>query len=312
MENRLIAARQMAAGPKLAAELAETRKQLADAQQAATDAAESLADLSHEMKTPLTAVIGFSEAMKKESFGPLGNPRYLEYSGHIETAGNHLLDLVSTILDLSRIGAGARELRRIAINPADLASQSIEMVRPAAEKAGLSLRLDAPETMPDAWLDPQAVRQVLVNLLANAVKFTSDGVISLKARRIDDKIIFTIVDTGIGMSKADLDRLGARYTLAHAKGVRGAGGAGLGLSLAHQLASLHDGDLSLQSAPGEGLTATVTLPIGAHFIKKSPASRRRDGGVLTQLDRIDAYRRERAGEENSGVVGNDAVAASSF
>jgi cell cycle sensor histidine kinase DivJ len=160
--------------------------------------------------------------------------------------------------------------------------------------------------MPESFLDPRAVRQILINLLANAVKFTSDGAITLSAARRETAIEITVKDTGVGMSAEELAKLGARFTAAQGAGVRGAKGAGLGLALAFALADLHGGSLKLDSAPGEGVTATLKLPVVA------PPQRRRDlnavealgyaadeeapapPAVLTQLERIEAYRRQRA------------------
>ena len=284
---------------------APSRKQLEEelgiARKEVESAHDVLADLSHEMKTPLNAVIGFAQAMEAETYGPLGSPKYKEYAGHIAVSGDHLLSLVMTILDVSKVNAGRRALKRIQSDPALLAADSAAMVAPAAEEAGLYLQTCIADDLPTAWLEPRAVRQILVNLLANAVKFTSDGGVTLSAREADGAIVYQVVDTGVGMSMEELDKLGSRFTLAQSEGVRGAGGSGLGLSLVNSLAQLHGGALKLESAPGEGLTATVTLPVGAPAFAhrprpaaiEAPAPAPGDD-VQSQLDRIDAYRRERA------------------
>lgn len=252
----------------------------------------ALADLSHEMKTPLNAVIGFAQTMKAETFGPIGTPRYKEYAAHIEESGGHLLDLVTTIIDLSKIDAGKRSLKIVEADPAVIASQSLDMVRHAIEGSQLSLTADIEANLPKAWLEPKALRQILVNLLSNAVKFTSDGSIGLKVFRAGASIIFVVSDTGIGMSKADLKVVGRRFSDAQADGVRGVQGSGLGLALAQELAVLHDGVLSLESAPGEGLCATVELPIGGPVARRRKFERPQPD-VQSQLDLIEAYRQER-------------------
>ncbi|MEO0694491.1 MAG: HAMP domain-containing sensor histidine kinase [Pseudomonadota bacterium] len=235
----------------------ETAKARAESQSSAA----LLADLSHEMKTPLNAVIGFSETMAQETFGPMGHPKYGEYAEHIRASGRHLLDLVSSILDLARIDANRMSLTPVLTDPAAIARECVGMVEIAAEQAGLRLVTSIDDELPECFLDPRAVRQILLNLLSNAVKFTSDGEVRLSLKSQDGALQFEVQDTGVGMNEADLESLGARFTEIHALGVRGANGAGLGLSLAFALANLHGGNLRLTSAPGEGLTAHVTLPI---------------------------------------------------
>lgn len=251
----------------------------------------AIKDLSHEMKTPLNAVIGFAQAMKAETFGPI-SPKYLEYATHIGTSGDHLLNLVTTILELAKLDAGKRALERVDIEPAKIARECFDMVRQASQHEGLSFSFEASEDLPNAWIDSRALRQILINLLSNAVKFTSDGGIKMHVDATDTHIVFVVEDTGIGMSTAHLASIGERFSNAQADGVRGAGGTGLGLSLAVELANLHEGSIDLISAPGEGVIATVALPIGTAIARR--ASREEgDNVVQSQLDRIEAYRKER-------------------
>jgi cell cycle sensor histidine kinase DivJ len=320
---------------ELEAALRLARRDAEAARAKSRGAADFLADLSHEMRTPLNAVIGYAEAMRAETFGPLGHPKYAEYAGVIRASGGHLLDLVSGILDLARIEADRFALKRERVSPAALAHECASMMRRAAEDAGLKLVTEIADDLPDCLLDPRAVRQILLNLLSNAVKFTSDGEIRLSLAREGEAIVVTVADTGVGMNESELAALGARFTSAQGEGVRGAKGAGLGLSLAFALAELHGGSMRLASAPGEGVTARVALPISRPVRprrraaapsakpaakparKKTPRlspreiaeaarpfaavediaeARRADApppAILTQLERIEAYRRER-------------------
>ncbi|MDZ7629079.1 MAG: HAMP domain-containing sensor histidine kinase [Parvularculaceae bacterium] len=260
----------------------------------ARDATAMLADLSHEMRTPLNAVIGFAETIERETFGPIGHPNYAQYAEHIRMAGRHLLDLVNVVLDLSRVEADRYRLARVEVDPAQIARECAGMLSQSAAAAGLKLRLDIADDLPRCRLDPRALRQILINLLSNAIKFTSDGEISLSVAARDGDIVFVVKDDGVGMSAQALRQIGARFTSAQGAGVRGQGGSGLGLSLAISLAELHGGVIDLASAPGEGLRAEVRLPIA-----EGPASSRglvraaSDPSAppqLTELDRIKARR----------------------
>lgn len=263
-------------------------------------AAAMVADLSHEMRTPLNAVIGFAETIERETFGPVGHANYTQYAEHIRMAGRHLLDLVNAALDLSKIEASRFALRRVAVDPAALARECATIVRHQVDAAGLALVVDVADDLPQSFLDPRAVKQILINLLSNAVKFTSDGEIALKARRDGDDILFIVRDDGVGMSADALSKIGARFTAAQGAGVRGQGGAGLGLSLAMSLAELHGGAIALSSAPGEGLAATVRLPIAATpapakgaLVAALSAPRDNSTSSVTQLDLVKAARRAR-------------------
>ena len=227
----------------------------------ATPSAEMIADLGHEMKTPLNAIMGFAETMGAETFGPLGHPKYEEYAEHIRSSGAHLLDLISGILDQAKIDAGRYDLTLEDTQPGDIAAACAEMVRAEAEKAGLALRLEIAPDLPVVPLDARLIRQVLINLLSNAVKFTESGEIVLTVREKCGALDFIVKDTGVGMSRVALAKLGGRFTDVHRDGVRGADGAGLGLSLAFSLAKAHGGALVINSEIGEGTTARLTVPL---------------------------------------------------
>jgi signal transduction histidine kinase len=272
----------------------------------AADSAAMLADLSHEMRTPLNAVIGFAETIERQTFGPIGHPNYAQYAEHIRMAGRHLLDLVNVVLDLSRVEADRYRLTRIELDPGAVARECAGMMSQAAEAAGLRLKLDIADGLPACRLDARALRQILINLLSNAIKFTSDGEISLSVASQGREILFVVKDDGVGMSAQALDKIGQRFTAAQGAGVRGQGGSGLGLSLAISLAELHGGAIDLASAPGEGLRAEVRLPITASEAPpRGVVTAAFSGGSavplagtaplqLTELDRIKARRGRQA------------------
>jgi len=274
----------------------ELRAAVERASEKAAVRADLMADLGHEMKTPLNAMMGFADAMRAETFGPLGHEKYDEYAGLIHSSGAHLIELIGSILDGAKIDAGRYGLSPVLTAPGPLARESAEMIRGEAEKAGLKLTIDIAPDLPEAMIDKRAVKQILLNLLSNAVKFTSDGGIKLSVSEKCGALDFIVRDTGIGMSKPALARLGGRFTEAHKNGVRGTSGAGLGLSLAISLAKLHGGAVVFTSAPGEGTTARLTLPLRKSLddAMASQGEASEPGGVQSQFERITAYRSERA------------------
>jgi len=297
-------------------ELARLRKARAaeeEARRAAAIRDDLMADLGHELKTPLNAIMGFAEAMREETFGPLGDDKYREYADHIHGSGAHLMELISAVLDAAKLEAGRYELAPAPVAPGALARECAEMVRGEAETAGLDLVVSVSPDLPEAMLDKRAVKQILINLLSNAVKFTAAGGVSLSVTQKGGVLDFTVRDTGIGMSEDALAQLGRRFTEAHQNGVRGTKGAGLGLALAMSLAELHGGAVSLASTPGEGTVARLSLPLGDALADPAPAAKPAPAGddraparielaaddIQSQLDRVAAYRRERAAKASA-------------
>lgn len=286
-----------------AGELAKLRQSRAAAEepsqtfesQANSSGVDMMADLSHELKTPLNAIMGFAETMQAETFGPLGNDKYKEYAGHIHSSGAHLLDLIGSILDSAKVDVGRYELTPSLTAPGPIARDCAEMVRGQAEAAGIKLTINIAPNLPEAMLDTRAVKQILINLLSNAVKFTADGSIDFSVSENCGALDFVVRDTGIGMNQIALAKLGGRFTEVHQNGVRGSTGSGLGLSLAFSLAKLHGGALRLDSATGEGTTARLTLPLrkSPGDFNKSQHEFSRAGDIQSQLDRVARYRRER-------------------
>ena len=233
-----------------------------DAADAANRAKSSfLAAMSHELRTPLNAVIGFSEMMKLEAFGPLGNKRYLDYSKDIHSSGVHLLALINDILDLSRIDAGEGKLDEEELDLGDVIGQSLRLVAQQAETGGLVLASSCESGLPPVRADARRLKQALINLLANAVKFTPPkGQVSVRAFRTEAGIAIAVSDTGIGIATQDIPRALERFGQVDSTLARKYEGAGLGLPLAKQFMELHGGALTLESTLNVGTTVTVTLP----------------------------------------------------
>jgi len=220
-----------------------------------------LANVSHELRTPLNAIIGFSEMLGMEMLGPLGHRRYQDYVGDIHQSGVHLLQLINEILDLSRIDAGDKRLDEEVVDLRKLIGQSLKMIRPQALAAGIELEADLESALPALHADPRRLKQVLINLLGNAVKFTpAKGTVTVSARETGEGVVITVADTGIGIAPEDIPRALERFGQVDSRLSRKYEGVGLGLPLAKQFVELHGGTLTLESALDVGTTATITLP----------------------------------------------------
>lgn len=226
-------------------------------------APEQLANVSHEIRTPLNAVIGFADALRQESFGPLGNHRYRDYAKLIQESGQHVLSLVNDLLDLSKAQANKVEVNKTPVKIAELIESCVAMISLDAENAGLRVVVKTSPQVGTVQADPKILRQVIINLLSNALKFTDHGTITVRTRILDNRLVLSVEDTGVGMSPEDLARIGERFYQARTAGVRGARGSGLGLALSQELAKAHGGRLDLQSSPGHGTRATLTVPVFA-------------------------------------------------
>ena len=238
----------------------ETEKVRAEAANQAKS--EFLANMSHELRTPLNAINGFSEIMLAEMFGPLGDRRYQDYCRDILNSGQHLLALINDILDMSKIEAGKMALRFEPVAMEEVAEEAVRVVRNRAEAAGLELDLELPD-LPEVEADYRAVKQVLLNLLSNAIKFTPrGGRISVRAERGgDERVRINVKDTGIGIAAEDLVRLARPFEQIESQQAKTQQGTGLGLALSKALLEMHGGALELSSAPGQGTTASFTLPL---------------------------------------------------
>ncbi len=223
---------------------------------------EFIANMSHELRTPLNAVIGFSEMMMGEMFGPLGSPRYLDYSADIYRSGRHLLEVINDILDLSKVESGKMELTEERIDLLVAIEAALRLIEQGAEKAGVTLIWEPPPNPVHVVVDERAIRQALLNLLSNAVKFTPVGgeVGITLARDTEGGLIIEVRDTGIGMAPEDIPRAMEPFVRVEGVMTRHYEGTGLGLPLVKSLITLHGGSFDLESAPGVGTTAIVRLP----------------------------------------------------
>ncbi|MDO1558339.1 HAMP domain-containing sensor histidine kinase [Brevundimonas sp. 2R-24] len=219
-----------------------------------------LANMSHELRTPLNAVIGFSDIMRRKLFGPMPD-RYLEYAGLIHESGGHLLDLINDLLDMSKIEAERFELDREPLDARDAVNAALRLVRLQAHDKGVGLRAILPGEPLMVEADRRAMKQILINLVNNAVKFTpSGGTVTVTAEARDDVLELVVADTGVGIAADDLERLGRPYEQA-GDAEQKARGTGLGLSLVKALAQLHGGRMSVESTVGEGTAVTVRMPV---------------------------------------------------
>ncbi len=222
---------------------------------------EFLANISHELRTPLNAIIGFSDIMTQEMFGPVGTERYSDYCKDIYSSGTYLLNVINDILDMSKIEAGRMNIETETVSASDAARDASRIVTGAATEKNITVNADVAENM-FVNADKRALKQILLNLLANAVKFTPDnGTVTLKARPRGDRLRFEVTDTGIGISERDIERLAQPFVQVENQFTKTHQGSGLGLAIARSLVELHGGKLTIQSEVKKGTTVSFTLPL---------------------------------------------------
>lgn len=221
---------------------------------------EFLANMSHELRTPLNAINGFSELMREELYGPLGHEKYAEYITDIHESGKHLLALIDDILDLSKIEAGKMDLDPSQVDLERVLSEGLRFIEPQMHSSSVTLKAIV-ENVPSVWGDPRAIKQVLINLLSNAEKFTPQGGSVTVTTLVDlSSVTVMIADTGIGMNAEQLDRLGTPFELVEDHFARTRQGTGLGLALSKSLMGAQGGILSIASEMSRGTVASFTLP----------------------------------------------------
>ncbi|MGD9742390.1 MAG: PAS domain-containing sensor histidine kinase, partial [Dongiaceae bacterium] len=233
-----------------------------DAELANRGKSEFLANMSHELRTPLNAIIGFSELMEHQTFGPLGHGNYRDYAHDIRESGQHLLDIINDVLDLSRIEAGKLTLNEAPIDLDRVLAGTLRIVQQRAHEAELALVDSTERGLPPLHADERIVKQCLINLLSNAIKFTpKGGRVELTTRRTPEGgLCFEIIDNGIGIAAGDLDRVMAPFVQADGSHQRRHNGTGLGLPLVKSFMTLHGGRLDLTSELGVGTRVAISFP----------------------------------------------------
>jgi signal transduction histidine kinase len=233
-------------------------------QQANEYKSQFVSSVSHELRTPLNAIIGLTEMMVTNA-ARFGVEKAQEPLRRVHAAGTHLLGLINQVLDLSKIEAGKLELNPETVSLAPLIDEVIGTAGQLAQKNGNRLVVDAQQSLGALVADPMRLRQILLNLLSNACKFTKDGEVRLAARKIANGgnwIELAVVDTGIGMTVEQQAKLFAEFTQADSLTAQRFGGTGLGLAISRKLARMMGGDVTVASEPGKGSTFTVRLPLG--------------------------------------------------
>lgn len=235
-------------------------KEIAEA--ASRTKSEFLANMSHELRTPLNAVLGFSEIMLNESFGPLPNKQYKEYTADIHHAGTHLLELINDVLDVSKIEAGALELSEGVVDMGTVIRASMRFIKERANRKSLQIdEITAPD-LPLIRGDERAIKQIALNLLSNAVKFTDNGgAVSIRCDG-DSKagMTLTVTDNGVGIARSDIEKVQEPFGQVGTTQTKKHKGTGLGLPLAKKLAELHNAVFELESEIGKGTTVRVCFP----------------------------------------------------
>jgi protein-histidine pros-kinase len=250
-------------------DITERRRIEASLVEASKAKSEFLARMSHELRTPLNAIIGFSELIRDAMIAPI-DARYREYGGDIHNAGKHLLNIVNDILDIAKIEDGRLELREEVISIAESIEACRRVVAVMAEAASVTLIADAAQSLPRIRCDQIRFRQVLLNLMSNAVKFTpAGGEVRVSAATGPEGVIITVTDTGIGMKPEEIAIALEPFRQIEGPMSRRFDGTGLGLPLAKALVELHDGHLQIESAAEKGTTVRVCLP--AHRIREEAA-----------------------------------------
>jgi CheY-like chemotaxis protein len=243
------------------AELASARAAAEAANQAKS---EFLANMSHEIRTPMTSILGFADVLLQN----LAQPEAVEAAQIIKRNAEHLLEIINDVLDLSKIEAGRLQIEQIPCSPHQLVAEVASLMQVRAAAKGLPLRVEYLGPIPETMItDPSRLRQILVNLVGNAIKFTEAGIIRLVTRLIEDpgqqpRLRFDVIDTGIGMTEEVVARLFEPFAQGDASTSRRFGGSGLGLAISKRLAGMLGGDIAVHSTPGKGSTFSLTVAVG--------------------------------------------------
>jgi two-component system, cell cycle sensor histidine kinase PleC len=247
-------------------------EQKARAERASQAKGSFLANMSHELRTPLNHINGFSEMMAGEIYGALGDPRYKEYAEAIHQSGQHLHDMINDILDMSKIEAGKMTLSQRPIDASDAVDAAVRLIRRRAADRQVSLSFDPDDDVPDINGDHRAIKQMALNLIANAIKFTDPGgEVRVSLIMEEQWLVIRVADTGVGIAPEDLPRLGQPFEQVKDDG-RNVGGTGLGLALTKSFAEMHGGYLTIESTVGVGTTVSIFLPLPPEAAPTVPSS----------------------------------------
>ena len=221
-----------------------------------------LTNMSHELRTPLNAIIGFSEAIASETFGAIGQPRYKDYANDVLRSSHHLLDVINDILDISKSEAGKLQVKHDKVPVSEVIDDCLHIVRDWFERSDVEILVETQDPKLKVLGDAARLRQVLLNILSNAVKFTdAGGTVAISATRSNGKAVITVRDTGIGMRAKDIPTAMSMFGQIDSTLARKYEGTGLGIPLSKAIIELHDGTLDLESTLGEGTVVTITLPV---------------------------------------------------
>ncbi|THK37979.1 PAS domain S-box protein [Ensifer sp. MPMI2T] len=243
-----------------------TEEELRNAKRAAETAnahkTEFLARVSHEIRTPLNAIIGFSDMMASEHFGPVGHPRYIEYAGDIGRSGRHVLDIVNDLLDISKIEAGEMDLDFSAVDINDAVSEAVSLVQPQANSQRVIIRTSLSGSVPTVVADGRSIKQIALNILANAIRFTPSGgqIVVSTSYEANGSVILRIRDTGIGMTRSELDQAMKPFRQVTTGGRKRGDGTGLGLPLTKAMTEANRAQFSINSTPNEGTLVEISFP----------------------------------------------------
>jgi len=234
---------------------------LTDAQRANTAKSRFLANMSHDLRTPLNAILGFSDILREQMLGPINNRKYLEYADDIHNSASYLLELVNDLLDISYIEAGKTKLSVEPVSVSELIDDCFQNFRGRAAEKKLTIETDLPENLPPMTADKRAIKQVLLNLITNAIKFTpAEGKISIRAAATDTETLITIADTGQGIAPDRLPTITNPFIRGERNPMDSEQGWGLGLAIANALVGLHKGRMEIESTLGEGTSITISIP----------------------------------------------------
>ena len=247
---------------------------------------EFLANMSHELRTPLNAIIGFSDIIKHEMFGEIGQGTYLDYARHIKDSGEHLLNLINDILDVSAIEAGKFDLREEEISIARATESCLRLVNERAKKKNLKIETHIDPNLPLMYGDERRIKQVLINLLSNSVKFTHDGGHVSVSAKLDGRggLILAVKDSGIGIAKEDVATVLSPFGQVDSSLAREYEGTGLGLHLTRNFIELHGGSMVIESEVGKGTEVSAHFPPGRMMLEVSSKAIRDTGTGIAHID----------------------------